>query len=272
MLGRSRNPRPNAKLQSILGMGLLLIGGLLLAVFLVYWAYPEFSRVQARNLGIGRPVAVTLLHLYGAQNGYDEPIGFSGFDVFQPVGPHVAPQFWDNPSLAETIDDKLVIGGFNPVDSLTASKVYHHPPSYIRIPSIDISSPVESLSILDLGNSKSYETPKDVVGYIPESAIPGSLGNVWLFGHLESPIRGEGSVFNDLPKINELLRQGRSVFVILQTPGDSFLYLVKSFRLIPKEELYFWGSDRSQITLVTCWPRFSYDQRIVITAELVGLK
>ena len=53
------------------------------------------------------------------------------------------------------------------------------------------------------------------MGRIPNTSNPGELGNGWLFGHLESPIRGEGNVFQRLPEIPALLSAGDPVYVSL---------------------------------------------------------
>jgi sortase (surface protein transpeptidase) len=131
---------------------------------------------------------------------------------------------------------------------------------------------VKGLRIRDLGDAREYETPVLVVGHIPESANPGGRGNVWLFGHLESPIRGEGSVFQDLPQVYDLLRRGQQVYAIVDSAEGSFLYQVRSFRKVPQDELYLWDADGPVVSLVTCWPRYKYDERIVVTAELVGVR
>ncbi len=87
----------------------------------------------------------------------------------------------------------------------------------ISIPSIGLVSGVEELQILDLGDSRSYETPKNTVGHIPETSNPGQLGNGWFFGHLESPVRGEGNVFQQLPEIPRLLQNGDPVYITIES-------------------------------------------------------
>ena len=52
----------------------------------------------------------------------------------------------------------------------------------------------------------------------------------------------------------------------------SFLYQATEFRILPQEDVYFWGSDGRTATLVSSWPRFKYDERVVVTAELVGVR
>ena len=143
----------------------------------------------------------------------------------------------------------------------------------IAIPLIDVDSEIMELAILNLGDSRAYETPKHLVGHIPQSPNPGETGNAWYFGHLESPIKGEGNVFHRLPEIPDLLRDGDDVFVELESvDGRTFLYRTTRTEVIHQEEFEFYGSDVAQLTLVACVPRLVYDHRIVVTAELVGIR
>jgi LPXTG-site transpeptidase (sortase) family protein len=147
----------------------------------------------------------------------------------------------------------------------------------IAIPAIGVESDVAELAILDLGDSRQYETPKNVVGHIPETANPGESGNGWFFGHLESPIRGEGNVFRRLPEVPGLLKEyletgDGPVYVFLSSPDGEFLYQVTETKVVHRDELALYDSGGPAITLVTCYPRFVYDQRVVVTAKLVGVK
>ena len=143
----------------------------------------------------------------------------------------------------------------------------------ISIPLIDVDSGIKELVILNLGDSRAYETPKHLVGHIPQSPNPGEIGNAWYFGHLESPIRGEGNVFQRLPEIPDLLRDGDDVFVELESDdGRVFLYRTTRTEVMHQDELELYGADTAQLSLVACVPRLVYDHRIVVTAELVGIK
>ena len=147
------------------------------------------------------------------------------------------------------------------------------PTARIAIPLIDVNSEITELAILNLGDSRAYETPKHLVGHIPQSPNPGETGNAWYFGHLESPIKGEGNVFHRLPEIPDLLRDGDDVFVELESvDGRTFLYRTTRTEVIHQDAFEFYGSDVAQLTLVACVPRLIYDHRIVVTAELVGIK
>ena len=142
----------------------------------------------------------------------------------------------------------------------------------IVISDIGIDAVVNDLKILDLGDSTQYETPKNIVGHIPGTANPGEFSNGWYFGHLQSPIKGEGSVFRWLPKISELVKDGDPIFVSLYSADGEYLYQVVKGEVVRPSELELTPTTEAEITLVTCYPPLVYDHRYVITAKLVGVR
>ena len=182
--------------------------------------------------------------------------------------------YWSNPLAFEpTPPIEEFIRPYRPVPPEAIAGLGELPvPTRLIIPSIDVESRIEELQILSLGNSQAYETPKNVVGHIPETANPGEGGSTWLFGHLESPIRNEGNVFAQLPKIPSLLRRGEEVFVVVENGTQSYLYRIVESKVVPQEELVLSDHGSSELVLVTCVPRFIYDHRLIIRAELVGVK
>ena len=184
-------------------------------------------------------------------------------------------QYWADLWAAEPVPpvDDPTAQGFLPIDPAALGAVGSLPgATRISIPAIGLEADIDELAILDLGDYKAYETPNNVVGHIPGSANSGEAGNNWLFGHLESLIRGEGSIFRNLPKIPDLLRRGERVYITLETPLGEYLYEASETDLIHKTELTLYPSDQSLLTMVTCYPRFVYDKRLLVTANLVGFK
>ena len=193
-------------------------------------------------------------------------------------GHRIHPKYWDRPlkagaddytyGVVPIEDGFLEVASDNGLPKGSLSDAVH-----IRIPSIGVDSEVANLSILDLGDSRQYETPAHVVGRIPETSNPGETGNTWLFGHLESPIRGEGNVFRRLPEIPEILKNGDPVYVtLLNTDGEEFMYQVTSTNVVHRDNLSLYQTEDSTITLVTCVPRLIYDQRLVVSGKLVGVR
>jgi sortase (surface protein transpeptidase) len=147
------------------------------------------------------------------------------------------------------------------------------PATRIRIPVLNIDTAVKELAVIRTADSSAWETPKHIVGHIPTTPVPGSDGQGWYFGHLESPIRGEGNVFQRLPEIVKLLERDDSlpIYIFLESEDRKFVYQVYRTEGMPQEELRISDSGIDDITLVTCTPRFVYDQRLLVTAALVGV-
>ena len=144
-------------------------------------------------------------------------------------------------------------------------------PIKIVISEIGLNSKVSDLEIIDLGSSSSYETPKNIVGHIPESVNPGGIGKSWYFGHLESFIRKEGNVFHMLPKIPELLKQDPSLFVHISTDKKTYVYQIYKTKVILKEELFLdLKADTPEAVLVTCVPSLLYHSRLLVYSKLIG--
>ena len=141
----------------------------------------------------------------------------------------------------------------------------------IRIPAIHLDSDVSELQVVLSDDQRVWATPKWVVGHIPTTALPGEHGQGWYFGHLESLIRGEGSIFRRLPEIPELLAEGEPIYVFLETADRKYLYQVYKTDWVHQDDLRVVDSGQQDITLVTCFPRLIYDHRVLVTAALVGV-
>ena len=293
-LKRSRLPR-------LLAMGLVGLGLLLAAISSGYLFYswmadrdldrliykptegslsgsafvPEAPATLQQLRGTDPPVSIA------AATSSDPPAITSSVASPDPVSQRLFPgeslsfKYWADLWAAEPVgpvEDPTALG-FLPIDPAALGAVGSLPQATrISIPAIDLEADIDELAILDLGDAKAYETPNNVVGHIPGSANSGEAGNNWLFGHLESLIRGEGSIFRNLPKIPDLLRKGERVYVILETPSGEYLYEASETDLIHKTELTLYPSDQPLLTMVTCYPRFVYDKRLLVTANLVGFK
>ena len=79
-------------------------------------------------------------------------------------------------------------------------------------------------------------------------------------------------MFRRLPDIPGYLAAGQRVEVVLQAGNRQYMYHVTETAVIHEGDLQIQESGMSLITLVTCVPRFYYDHRLLVTAELVGVK
>ena len=192
-------------------------------------------------------------------------------------GAQMHPKYWGHPMWAGsdlfTYRESGLPEGFRLVsesDIITGPNTAGNA-SHIRIPVIGVDSAVEELAILELGDSRAYQTPKNVVGHIPQTPNPAEPGTGWYFGHLESPIKGEGNVFAKLPEIPDHLRNGDPVYVAIEGDGAELLYQVTRTQVLHQTELQLHDVGGSTIILVACVPRLVYDHRLLVTAKLVGV-
>lgn len=272
---------------ALVGLGavlVLLVGG----YYLYGWVAARGldSLVYAPSEDASAPQAVSAMTLEGLRPEVLSPTSVgaplpNGGNLPDPArlrlypGERVAFSFWAEPWAAEAVSaaGEEAPQGFLSADRFALGSRGTLPPATrIRIPAIGVDAEVQQLRILNLGNSREYETPKNVVGHIPESSNPGEEGNAWFFGHLQSPIRGEGAVFQDLPLIPGILRPGQRVYVELDSPSISYLYEVYKTDVLYQDDLRLYDTDPATITLVTCVPALTYDYRLLVTARLVGFK
>jgi sortase A len=167
------------------------------------------------------------------------------------------------------LDERLPRLGEVPVitpgDEPATPRIYP-PPERIEIPSIGVDSAVAPVGVVvNKDGELEWETPKNVVGHNAGTASPGEAGNMVLSGHISSPIRREGNVFNRLPD----LRLGEPV--LITTAEGTYTYQVVSRRVVePTEVSVLDPTERPSLTLITCYPDLVYTHRLVLRAEPVS--
>ena len=246
-------------LRTRLGLALLGVGAACLLAAGAFYAYTAFG---ARDLD---KLVVT---------GEDPPrlVDAGGESLYPGI---VTPyRQWADPRGTLDLGQGPWLEGFTALEAV-GQPSFHGEASLadrIIIPALGIDAIVENLEIVDLGDSRAYETPRSVVGHIPGTPNAGSHGNGWYFGHLESPLQGEGNVFRRLPRVPELLRDGEDIYVVLQSNESQYLYRVTETNLLHGDDLRLYQAGEARITLVTCQPRGRYDHRLLVTALLVGVR
>ncbi len=193
---------------------------------------------------------------------------------------NIHPIYWTNPRWADMsyIPDNTnveLIKGFIPIDvSTLPSSVGTAPiPSKLSIPSIGLNSPIKELEVVQVNKASAWETPKHIAGHIPSTSRPGEKGILYLFGHLHSPVKGEGSVFRDLIRIPELLESGREIYVVVENQYKvSFLYKINQTTVVHEDAFVLDDSDKSMITLVACVPKYVYDHRLLVSGDLIAIR
>ena len=246
----------------IVGASLVLAGGILIGAGGAYYGYASNARA---NLDRYNVVAVELVPviqqsepvkpLVLAEPSHSSEMSLYSGDVsIVPV--QAGPDLPDGFVLIDFTEE-------NPLPPVAAA-------TGISIPAVEIESSIVELSIQNLGDRRAYGTPDNTVGHIPETHNAGENGNGWYFGHMESPLIGEGSVFRNLDQIPGLLASGEEVQIITNNGNEEFLYRVTATRIVHEDDLTLEWDGGPSVHLVACFPRLVYDHRLIVDAELIA--
>lgn len=144
------------------------------------------------------------------------------------------------------------------------------PATRIRIPAIDLISPVAPLALLKQQGFGLFILPKEAVGQVPGTGNAGEGAQGWYLAH-------QSGIFEHLPEIVDLVVEGKTVDVILETEEEAYLYRVSGRPVIlPASEFnsgYFHANLHApypEIVLATCVPPKKWDYRLLVKARLVG--
>ncbi len=136
----------------------------------------------------------------------------------------------------------------------------------IAIPSIDVHAKVVELgTTYDEKGELVWETPDHAVGHHIGTAHAGEAGNAVYSGHMSSPVKGEGNIFNKLPDV----KLGDTVF--LETADDIIEYRIIVRKVVEPTAVSVMAPTAAPvITLITCYPDLVYSHRLVLTGELAA--
>ena len=247
---------------------MLAVGGVLLAAAAVYYAYVTFIAPRGSD-------QLTVAPADDARETLGAPAtaGADAGALSLYPGVMLPARQWADPRGSLDIPEANLTG-FTPVSELgrPSSVGPKGTATHMLIPAIGIDADVDEIELQSLDNAAAYLTPAFTVGHIPLTPNPGSHGNGWYFGHLESPVAGEGNVFSRLPLIPGMLRNGEDVHIILTAEGREYLYVVTRTDLVEAEEMALYQAGNARITLVTCYPQLRYDHRLLVTATLIGIR
>ena len=248
----------------IVGASLLLAGGILIGVGGAYYGYASNARANLDRYNVAAVELVPVVQqkdpvkpLVLAEPSFSSEMSlYSGDISIVPV--ETGPDLPDGFELIEFTEE-------NPLPLVAAA-------IGISIPAVEIDSSIVELSIQDLGDRRAYETPDNTVGHIPETHNAGENGSGWYFGHMESPLIGEGSVFRNLDQIPDMLANGEEVQITTDNGSEEFLYRVTATRVVHEDDMTLEWDGGPSIHLVACFPRLVYDHRLIVDAELIASK
>ncbi|MBM4429717.1 MAG: sortase [Chloroflexi bacterium] len=147
-------------------------------------------------------------------------------------------------------------------------------PQRIVIPRVALDAPVVPVGwqVIQAGNEVygRWHTVADAVGHHRGSADPGQLGNCVLSAHSSD---AGGALFR---RLDELV-SGDAV-ELYTVDGQRHTYIVQTLVTLDesgataaeKREHARWldSTDEPMLTLVTCWPAWSYTHRLIVRARL----
>ena len=139
------------------------------------------------------------------------------------------------------------------------------PAERIVVPSIEVDSGVVEIASGYEDGELVWERPVNAVGHVRGTANPGEAGNVVMSGHMSSPIRGEGNVFNRLPEI----ALGDEVYLYSQK-GRYTYRVTETYTVLPSEVEVMGPTTEPTLTLITCIPNYIYSHRFIVIAKLTG--
>src|SRR3990172_5408647 len=129
---------------------------------------------------------------------------------------------------------------------------------WIYIPKIKVDSKIVELGTKIEKGQVVWETPNKVVGHAKGTGTPGGSGNIVMYGHISSPLRGEGSIFKQLPE----LKVGDGVY--LYVGETEFHYqVIETKVVIPSDVSVMDATPDETLTLITCVPDWVYSHRLI---------
>ena len=149
-------------------------------------------------------------------------------------------------------------------------------PARLAIPSLGIDTPVAEVGwhVTHSGDSVlgEWDTVAGAVAFLRGSADPGTAGNCVLAGHSAN---SAGSALSELYRIPI-----GDVIVLYNAAGSEYTYVVEEIVTVDEtgatvdekrqHARLLDPTDQPVLTLVTCWPAWSYTSRIVVRARLRG--
>lgn len=127
------------------------------------------------------------------------------------------------------------------------------PVARLDIPRLDVRQVV----VMGVGTGELKKGP----GHFPDTPLPGQLGNAAIAGHRTS----YGAPFGDLDR----LEVGDEI--VVETVQGTFTYRVSGSQVVAPtavEVVDTVDPTRATLTLVTCHPKYSTKERLIVSAEL----
>lgn len=134
------------------------------------------------------------------------------------------------------------------------------------IDEIGVSAPI--IINVDGNNEQEYdESLESGVAHLRGSALPGESGNVFIFAHSSYYEDRPGNYKQVFAKLNDLKLGDK---LKIESQAEDYLYTVTDKKIVEADDVHI--ADQSynykRLTLMTCWPIGSAEQRLVVVGEL----
>ena len=229
LLLRSRLQR---RLSRYLGIVCISFGLLLLAGSGAYYAYAAKAHSDLDDLNVNTVAAATepreATSAGGSaalqqSTGAPAPLVSASDSVGQtPLKEALTPDASNHPWIYDpsAFHQQVLVREFTPVgaDGVSQGSAFDAA-TRIMVPSVGIDSTIKELDIMELGDSRAYETPDKVVGHIPETVNPGGTRKLLvLWPHGESYPGRRFRIFQPAPNSRKAPRWPRRVYHYRQRP------------------------------------------------------
>ena len=142
----------------------------------------------------------------------------------------------------------------------------YEPEFYLSIPALDIKDALVETNSTNLN-------PKDKLGHYAKTALPGEIGNAFIFGHSSLPFFYNKDNYETIfTHITELVPDKDTIEV--KYGGTKYVYKVRFAKELDPTEIdpykVYYPSvyNKSTITLMTCTPAGSKKYRYIVLGEL----
>ena len=136
----------------------------------------------------------------------------------------------------------------------------------LSIPAISVSAPI----IINVNGNNEEEYLSSLqhgVAHLAGTGLPGNIGNIFIFGHSSYYFYDRGdykNIFENLDKLNA------NDDIIINSNLGEYAYRVISKKIVNPDEVNVTGTaieNKETLSLMTCTPAGTSDQRLIILAE-----
>lgn len=137
---------------------------------------------------------------------------------------------------------------------------------YLTVPRLKIENALVETNSLNL-------TPDETLGHYRGSAIPGDVGNTFIYGHSVLPWFYNPKNYKTIFSTLDHLAPGDEIFITYD--GNKLRYKVEYNEVVPTELVDPLGQykpkylNESTVTLMTCWPAGTKAKRFMVRAVKV---